>query len=242
MTVSTMREVLGELKRTLSPSSREYLERVVQRPEVQRVLTADEEELVAERVKLVEQLRTAPKRREADMTKAWKAHHAAIARREAAERSLREARDAETLTYGAHIAADYGLEREVGDLQKQLREGADPRIGQALQGLRGLWPGRINQAWQIGIAYGAHGEHSVVSNKRECDLAGAAVCMAIRACQDMELMALGSADVEAQLGAVFDGLRRPLAGIGLAAPRIQNGEVVVPFNPVTVTRTEEAAQ
>ena len=58
----------------------------------------------------------------------------------------------------------------------------------------------------------------------------------------MELMALGSADVEVQLGALFDGLRRPLAGVGLPAPRVENGEVVVPFNPVTVTRTEEAVQ
>jgi len=74
---TNVRELLGDLRRQMTPANGDYLDRLMKRPEVQKVLDADERELVAARVALVTKLKAAPSQHAKACEAAGKAHAAA---------------------------------------------------------------------------------------------------------------------------------------------------------------------
>jgi hypothetical protein len=222
---TTIKEVFSDLKRTLSPSSREYLDRLTARPEVQKVLRADEEEQLGARTAKVALI-------PATVARFAKLIEAAGKRRDTLTRQLREheQRGAELRaeTHAAEVAfssLDRQCDNAVERLKLELTIDADARIEDTLGHLTHLLHGSIRHACHSGIA--SDGE-TFVTNIEQCNAASDAVRAAITACREMQIEALSGAAVESILSGIFGGLAAPLAAIELNAPRIRDGAVLAP--------------
>jgi len=227
---TNVRELLGDLRRQMTPANGDYLDRLMKRPEVQKVLDADERELVAARVALVTKLKAAPSQHAKACEAAGKAHAAASTLVEKKRKELAAAMDAERDACSKDIAASYGLEREVGLLERQLFDGADVRIGLTEMQLLDLASNGLRRAFRITHTEKRGGQALVYSNAMECTLAGEALKEAVSACRQLKLEALTGTEVEQALSTMFAKLTPPLAAAGLRPPRIAEGKVLPPLD------------
>jgi hypothetical protein len=222
---TTIKEVFSDLKRSLSPASREYLDRLTARPEVQKVLRADEDEQLKARAANVALI-------PATVGRFAKPIESANKRRDALTRQLREHEqrgvELRAETHAAEVTSASlakQCENAVELLKLDLARDADTRIEDALGHLVHLLHGSIRNACSFGIA--SDGE-TFVTNIEQCNAAADAVRAAITACREMQIEALSVAAVESILSGIFSGLATPLGAIELTAPRIRDGAVLLP--------------
>lgn len=123
-----VQELVSAIKRDVSPNAARGLEELLQQPAVTQAIEAAEAETLAARAALVKRLRTEPADLERQAVSAAKAVAMAAAKAEAAREALEQAqanlRDASAL----HLGASFAVQRRSGELERELRETADPRL------------------------------------------------------------------------------------------------------------------
>jgi hypothetical protein len=221
---------------------RRRLEVLVDSPLADELLKADEQRRLARRAELAEKLKTAPKRHAKAITDAGDAMQ--VARREH-EAALAEAGAAgqrrmlaEQVSHGAELALVY----ETQGLERELLEGSDPRIADAI-----FWVGetaeRLRFASKIWPTTAKHAGHERAEVQWQSDLAEvraaleqlAEVATELRA---MRLQPVAANDVTKRLHAAFEAVGDIVAPFDLSPPRMSDdaSQVLQPlragFRPV----------
>ena len=128
--MSTIQTLLSELATKLTPRAKDELDRLVSSPEGESLLRRDEEKIIAERAALVKRLAACPgKFKQAQAAAGVRAEAAALAI-EAAQKQLADARDEVVAATAQALAAQTGEADERQELERALRDGADPRLAE----------------------------------------------------------------------------------------------------------------
>jgi hypothetical protein len=204
--------LISELKRTLSPESRDYLERLAERPEVQRILDEDEIDALAARKALRGRLDSAPDRHAKSAAPVVKRWHTATAKRQAAEQALASARDEEIAADQARLAAGIAQQCELAELERSLRDGADPRLQRAIIILQDLATNQVRSAFKT---WADTASKKIASNAEAVGVAREACAAAIGRLQAAQLQPLGRREVERELRESAAQLLAPLAAVGV---------------------------
>ena len=128
--MSTVATLIAELKVKLGDRARDELDRLVASPEGQALLERDEAVLIAERAALVKRLAACPAKFAAAQAEAGKRAETAAKALHAAESALHAARDEVVSATAQNLAADVGEANERQELERELRETADPRLAE----------------------------------------------------------------------------------------------------------------
>ena len=128
--MSTIATLIAELKLKLGERARDELSRLIATPEAEEMLARDEAKTVAERAALAKRLvEVGPKFAAAQVAAGTRGEAAAKALH-AAEGALRAARDEYAEACRVALSADVGESTERLELERALREGADPRLAE----------------------------------------------------------------------------------------------------------------
>ena len=128
--MSTVATLIAELKVKLGDRARDELDRLVASPEGQALLDRDEAVLIAERKTLVTRLVACPAKYAAAQAAAARLGVTAAKVLAEAESALHAARDGYAEACRVTLSADVGEANERHELERALRELADPRLAE----------------------------------------------------------------------------------------------------------------
>ena len=128
--MSSIQSLISELSTKLSPRAQNELSRLVSSVEGQALLERDESQIVAERKLLAKRLAACPAKYAAAQVAAGRRGEAAAKALAGAESALHAARDGYAEACRATLSADVAEATERQALERELREGADPRLAE----------------------------------------------------------------------------------------------------------------
>ena len=128
--MASIQTLLSELATQLTPRARDELDRLIASPEAEEMLRRDEDKIVAERKTLVKRLAEVAGKFAAAQDAAGRRAEAAAKALADAESALRVARDGYAEACRVALSADVGEANERQELERELREGADPRLAE----------------------------------------------------------------------------------------------------------------
>ena len=128
--MASVQTLLSELATKLTPRARDELSRLIASPEAEALLARDEEKIVAERKLLAQRLAACAGRYAKAQAEAGVRSDAAAKALADAESALRVARDGYAEACRVALSADVGEANERQELERELRETADPRLAE----------------------------------------------------------------------------------------------------------------
>lgn len=226
--MNTLKVILDAVARAhrLSPQESSTFEKILERPPIVDWLNEAEGEELARRAALVDRLMTAPKRFGALAAKKHEALNAAGERRKLAEAALRKALAEEAEAFAASMTAGAVLQRELSDVERELRRTADARLERAMVALHALAMNEIRHATRETAAAGI-GSKPVIHHNTDLVMAAMQPAKEARQrCADLQLQALSGRQVEAALVEMFDRINPHLARLQIPFIELRGGEVV----------------
>jgi hypothetical protein len=207
------------------------LQRLLTSPVVDQVLAADEAEQLRKRTALIAQLREAEKKAAHELPAATREAAAAAEALQAADAALKAAvqrdRDAR---HGVYLAAQ---SKARGKLETEIRRGADPRIKDFREYVEGIVSDPLVWAYRAwgGVQSTPYGPRTVVeTTTKQIEGARTACAAALARTHELEMQALGYADVTAALCELCLALSTPLGACSVNPPQIAaDGEVGPPL-------------
>lgn len=195
------------------------------------LLNKHEQDRLAKRAQLAKRLAELPKQHEKTIADAGKRAQEALQAHEKALQAARKAmeamNEASTLSYGAQLQMQY----QVGAVERELLESADPRINDFILQINLLeGAARLrHEFWVEPIKLMGGGyDKKYHSNTEQVKKAGDLLAELKANCRTMQLQAISRAEVESRFMEMIDQLEPVLAPLDLRPMRLEDGEVLVP--------------
>lgn len=196
------------------------------------LLNKHEQDRLAKRAVLAKRLAELPKQHEKTIAEAGRraqealqAHEKAL---EAARNAMQASNAASNIAYGAGLQLRY----EVGAVERELLESADPRILEFIVQIS-LLEGEArlrHEFWVESIKLlGGGFDKKYHSNTEQVKRASDLLAELKDACRSMQLQAISRADVEQRFLMMIDQLEPVLAPLDLRPMRLEDGEILPPF-------------
>jgi hypothetical protein len=212
----------------LTPDELRVARDVLRSPQARPFLEADEKRKLEQRRALVAKLGAAGlSAKEAETLQAGIA--AAEARVASAEAELRAAKVAHLAAHHALLQASSPGEFTRRRLERELADGADPRLEQFISEMSHLWHERtrdviVVQPWHEKHFLGAR-TVTYLSNFDDVTTLRQLLRDAMSDAKAMQLEALSRAEVTARLGIWCERMRKPLQDLGIVPPQVTDAGV-----------------
>jgi hypothetical protein len=216
--------------------ARDELDRVLAIPEVESILGRDEDQALAQRRSLIERLASAPKRHAKAIAQAAKLAEEGRARVLEADAAFFRARAELVPLASAEHATQYGLEKEIAEINQTLRAGRDRRLDDLLLHFHQLQDTcrHLGKVWPSHEGSRLYGNHWVKyhSNLEDMGAAQAALKASCERVEQWAHSAISKRDLTEQMALLCAGLEEVLfAKVELHAPTIDEyGEVKAPIH------------
>ena len=128
--MASIQTLLSELATKLTPRARDELDRLIASPEAEALLARDEESILASRRLLTKRLAEVAGKFAAAQDAAGRRAEAAAMALRAAEGALHAARGELVASTAQALAAQTGEADERQEIERELRDGADPRLAE----------------------------------------------------------------------------------------------------------------
>lgn len=232
MLKTNITRIFKELK--ISKPDLEQIDRLLNRPEVQAVLGAEENEQIGHRKELIAELSLIPKKIETAKLAAKAQNEAIVKRWHKAEAEYFSALSAYKEMCQRDFYTGASDERRARNIELELLSGSDQRITQYLNELSRVegavlskfesWPVNIGRDWLGKLVAG------IDSNGVDVDTARAAVLDACKNLRNMQLLALTYDEVTSRLKALTEILSPALWKLKIHPPTIdERNEVKAPL-------------
>ncbi len=223
----TIKRIIDDLK--ITPSDKKEVYRLLERPEVQEIINADQADRVERRANLVKELRALDP--EKKRTKLEKETVVALAKFQDLEKEYYLAKQALSVAQLACHYASNGDDLRKLAIERELTAGADPRIAE-YRFFIGCITGRVRskiEFWQSSGAENWLGKSEITYQSNADDVANAQISLDKALCdlRDFELSAMTSDQITNSLKSVSKHLSGPLAALGMHAPTIDADDKVV---------------
>ena len=240
-----IRKIIKSFK--LDKSDKDDLDRLLDMPEIQAILSADENNRIESRKALINELKDIPPLSAKLRDSAAKKADLAFQRFKAAEKEFLDARAAFSTESLASHYSDYKEMGRAGIIERELIAGADPRIAdyhfelceikeKARHEIE-IWPSSSGTNWL--------GKSIIVSKSNLNEVT--AICEELTTClailKALQLLAVTAVEITMRLNGLSDQLKAPLAKLQMNPPTLDENNQVIPPLPLgaNVVKTGKVA-